>query len=131
MVKLDNVIMSSFHESFKNREKITASLNLPSNVVADGDGREYFQTVAFTRSGSVTETYYERSGGTYRYKAESSYVLQEFVGPGDDPTIQLSNDEPDQLLIRISYANFTAGTPINTTAQTYNFVIYVFDTPFS
>ena len=127
-IHLDKVVMSSFHESFRNRESLSAGIEIPATSIPAFGSKGWEATIPFKQEGAVSRVYYERSGGTYRYKAESSFVLQEFQGSGG-ASISLRNEVPNQLIVTISVSNVTA-SPINTTAQTYNIYVRVFDTSF-
>ncbi len=127
-IRLDDVILSSFHEAFKNREKKTASVVLSGTVPAF-DALQFTTDIAITRDQAVFEVYYQRSGSYPRRIASNSILLRDLTW-GGDANIVVKNPSANVLRIDIFVSNST-GAPVALSSQTYDFVVYVFDTPFS
>lgn len=127
MVKLDKIILSSLHAAFRNREKLVASVTL-SGSIPDG-GANFSTTLATSRNSSVTEIYYKRRDAYPSRKADSGVILFDATW---DHSVYLRTEYigANQLRIVITLDN-PSGAAKTITTQTYDFTIYVFDTPFS
>jgi len=127
-IRLDKVILSSLHEAFRNRERLTASIAISGSVPASSSVN--FDTdFSILRNGGIAEVYYEKTGGNPRRKGDSGIVLYDYSGSGTAQMF-ITNPTANTLRVRISVFN-PSGSPINLTAQTYNITAYIFDTPFS
>lgn len=128
-IRLDDVILSSFHEAFKNREKKTASVVLSGTVPAF-NALQFTTDIAITRDQAVFEVYYQRSGAYSRRIANNSVILRDLTWASGNANISVYNPSANVLRIEIFVSNNT-GAPAALSSQTYDFTIYVFDTPFS
>ena len=126
-LRLDQVVLSSFHESFRNREIMSGSIDISGSVGA-GATANFDYTFTITRNNSIAEVYYQKTGDSKR-KADSGIELYDFGGSGN-PTILITYPTATTIRVRISVFNPSGGS-ISLTAQTYNLSLYIFDTPFS
>lgn len=128
-IRLDKVIMSSFHESFRNRQKISDSITVSGTVPAF-DVLTFTKDIAIQRGQAVFEVYYQRSGAYPRRIANNSIILRDLTWASGNGNISVSNPSANVLRIQLSAYNMT-GSAAALSSQTYNFTVYVFDTPFN
>lgn len=128
-LRLDKIVLSSFHEAFKNREKKTASMTLSGTVPAY-DVLVFTTDINITRDQGVFEVYYQRSGAYPRRLANNSILLGDLTWGSGNANISVFNPSANTLRVLIAVNNQT-GSPAAITSQTYDFVVYVFDTPFN
>lgn len=128
-IKLDSVILSSFHEAFSNREVKTSAIVLSGTVPAFS-ALTFTTDIAITRNQAVFEVFYKRSGAYSRRIANNSIILRDLTWGSGNANISVYNPSANVLRIELSVSNST-GAPVVLASQTYDFTIYVFDTPFS
>lgn len=127
-IKLDKVILSSFHEAFKNREKKTGSITLSGTIPAF-DARLYTLDIPITRNQAVFEVYHKRQGSYPRRLGNNTPLLVDVTwGSGD---VYLFSNNVSANLLRLEIYVTNSGVAANITTQTIDFTVYVFDTPFT
>lgn len=124
-IKLDDVILSSFHEAFRNRERQTASIVL-SGVIPNGH-KAFSVDVPIIRDSAVYEIYSKVDTGNKRPVSNGQILID--VVWAHNIYIWAHNPSPNTLRLTIDVDNPGLATAITT--QTVSFTIYVFDTPFS
>lgn len=126
MIRLDQVVTSSFHEAFRNRETATGSITL-SGTIPNG-GATFTLDVTTARDDAVIEGYYRKSGLTYSRRVDAGVNMLD-VTWGHPVRMYISNPTSSTTRVTIEVTNPGAGAAIS--SQTYNFKFYIFDTPFS
>lgn len=127
-VKLDNTILSSFHEAFRNREKLTTSITV-SGTIPGFSAATFTQDLALERNQAVFEVYYQRRGSYPRRIAGNSYIVLDLTWGGGQIYLFVNNVSANVLRLEIYVTNSGAAAAIAT--QTVDFTVYAFDTPFT
>lgn len=125
-IRLDDVIMSSFHESFGNREIKTASIPL-SGSIPGASHREFTVNIPIDRKSAVFKPYV-KVGSNPRTPANNSSALLDVVWT-HNAYLWISN--PSDNILRVTVDVDNPGSTASIASQTVNLTIYVFDTPFS
>lgn len=127
-IKLDKVILSSFHEAFKNRESKSGSIVL-SGSIPGFSAKSFTLDLPIERSEAVFEVYHERQGGYPRRLANNSPLVLDVTWSGGLVYLFVNNVSPNLLRIEMYVTN--SGATASITTQTVDVEAYVFDTPFS
>lgn len=125
-LKLDKVILSSFHEAFRNRDRIPVPLTL-SGSIPGGSSTNFSVDVPIERNQAVFEVYHERQGGYPRRIASNSNQMLDVTWTNN---VYLFVTNPSANILRITVNVDNPGATASITTQTIDFTVYVFDTPF-
>jgi hypothetical protein len=125
MIKLDKVSYSSLHESFKNYDTLTGSITI-SGTIPPG-GTTFSVNIPYTRTDTVAEISFIKSGGSTKRYVDNSYRLLDYAG-GTNAFV-FANYASNSVTITIAVDNPGAGyTP---SSETYDFTVEVFEAPVS
>lgn len=128
-MRLDNVLFTTTHESYKNYASPSAPLAIPADVIPNGTGNNYSVLIPYARGGTRADTYLDgnsvkilanastrlATGGPYQFKStETASILVDY----DDTNIAVT----------ISIFNGTGG-PITLTSQTITVSVVQYDAP--
>lgn len=122
-VRLDRVLMSSLHESFKNYDSQTTSITISGSIPTNG--KAFSSTLSFDRTGTIADVYYRKQGRSFKRPVSNLRRIPEYTGS--------TNAEVDirytatSITIEIFVVNF--GAPYTAPTETYDFEIKLFDAP--
>lgn len=124
-VRLDDVLMSSLHESFKNYKTFTGSIVVSGSIPTTG--KDFSLDIPYDRPGSIADIYLSKQGSNLKRAVSASYELSEFTDPNLQGNIYVLYS-PGMITVNISIANLdvVAHTP---TTQTFNISAEIFDAP--
>lgn len=126
-VRLDDVLMSSLHESFKNYDSpkytITVSGTIPPT------GRDFFVDIPYSRVGSMADLYVSKQGSNSKRSVNYAWRLPEYVS--GDPDIEgaiYAYYSPGFIRVNISISSFKV-IDFTTPTQTFDIEAVIFDAP--
>ena len=122
-VRLDRVLMSSLHESFKEYDVQTTSITI-SGTIPNG-GRSFSQTLSFARTGTIADIYYRKQGGTFKRPVSNLRRIPEYTGATNAEISVRYTDT--SITIEIFVVNF--GSSYTAPTETYDFEVKLFDAP--
>lgn len=125
-IRLDQVVMSSFHESFGSRERKTASIQLNGSIPG-ASHREFTVDIPIERKSAVFKPYV-KVGSNPRTPANNSQALIDVLWTHN---VYLWVSNPSDNILRLTVDVDNPGSTATISTQTVAFVVYVFDTPFS
>lgn len=128
-VKLDKVITSSLHESFKNYETSTDDIVVAATSLANGASRTISVVIPYTRAGTTADIYATRGttktivsgGGRSAASAVYSFISTETA------TLDAFYDASN-ITVSLTITNNTGGS-ITPTAQTITISVVQYDSP--
>lgn len=122
-VRLDRVLMSSLHESFKNYSSVSTSITISGSIPTNG--KTFSQTLSFARTGTIGDIYYRKNGGSFKRPTNNLRRIPEYTGSTNaELSIRYS---ATSITIEIFVVNF--GSPYTAPTETYDFEIKLFDAP--
>lgn len=124
-VRLDKVLMSSLHESFKNYDTQTVSITISGSIPTNGKG--FSQTLSFARTGTIADIYYRKQGGSFKRPVSNLRRVPEYTGATNaEISVRYT---ATSITIEIFVINF--GSPYTAPTETYDFEVKLFDAPIS
>ena len=124
-IQLDNVQFSSFHESFMNRQVITSGITV-SGSIPGGSHKQFSVDVPIVRGSAVFEVY-SKVGSSPRRRVDGCSQALDISWTYN---VYIWVSQPSQDVLRLIVDVDNPGPTATISAQTMNFTIYVFDTPF-
>lgn len=126
-VRLDKVLMSSLHESFKNYQTTVSPIVVSGSIPTIG--KTFFVEIPYTRAGSIADIYVHKQGTNYKRSVNYAWRLDEFVGvPFDVDAGIYVLYSPGIIRVEIFVSNST-GAPYGVTTQTFDIEAVIFDAP--
>lgn len=124
-VRLDKVLMSSLHESFKNYDEVNTSITV-SGSIPDA-GADFYVDIPTTRIGTIADVYIHKEGSSTKRLVGYASRLAEFTHGTLVGYIYLLYN-PSYIRVNISIAN-GSGSPLTPTTQIFNIQAVIFDAP--
>ncbi len=124
-VRLDKVLMSSLHESFKNYQSETRTITVSGSI--PDLGADFSTTFTYDRVGTIADIYVSKQGSGSKRMANYAWRLPEFTHADLVGTIYVLYGS-SSITVNISIVNGTGG-PLTPTTQTFDIQAVVFDAP--
>ena len=124
-VRIDRILMSSLHESFKNYKSETKQIVI-SGAVPPG-GKDFGTSFSYSRAGTIADIYISKVGTNSKRLASYGFRVYEFIDADLVANIYLQYT-PSTILVNIYVANpdVISHTP---TTQTFDIQAVIFDAP--
>lgn len=124
-MKLDNILMSSKHESFKNYMSADVSITVSGSI--PNGGKDFVIDIPFSRTGTIVDVYVSKEGSSTKRLVNYSSTLGEFVDVYLTAGIYLMYSAGN---IRVTVGvNNTTGSAKTPSTQTFNLQAVIFDAP--
>lgn len=129
-VRLDKVLMSSLHESFKNYQTTKTSITVSGSIPGSFVGKDFTLDIPYTRAGSIADFYVSKQGSDAKRSISYTWRLPEFISsnPDIEGAIYLFYS-PGNIRVNISISN--SGATDTITTQTFDIEAVIFDAPLS
>lgn len=122
-VRLDRVILSNLHESFKNHKTVTDQIVI-SGTIPNG-GRKFSAFVPLDRTNAVAEIYIKKSTNDYKRSTDNLQRLTEYGG--STFAYVSTNYTSEVVTVTIEVVNF--GSSYTAPDETYDVEVVLFDVP--
>lgn len=126
-VRIDKVLMSSLHESFKNYQTTETTITVSGTIPAAG--ADFYVDIPFTRTGSISDIYVSLQNSGSKRLANYTWRLPEYVSgdPDIEGTIYVLYS-PGNIRVNISIVNFK-GVPFASPTRVFEIQAVIFDAP--
>ena len=126
-VRLDRVLMSSLHESFKNYEEVNTTITVSGSIPTAG--ADFFVDIPYTRTGTMADIYVRAQGSSSKRLANYAWVFPEYVSgdPDIEGTIYVLY-YPGYIRVNVSVANYK-GVSYASPTRVFDVQAVIFDAP--
>jgi len=126
-VRLDKVLMSSLHESFKNYQTVETTVTVSGTIPTTG--ADFFVDIPTSRAGSIADVYVGAQGSGSKRLANYTWQFPEYVSgdPDVEGTIYVLY-APSYIRVNISIANFK-GVSYASPTRVFDVQAVIFDAP--
>ena len=128
-IRLDRVLMSSLHESFKNYSTVKETIEVSGSIPGAFVGKDFYIDIPYDRQGTIADIYVSKQGSGRKRLATYAWELPEFVGTVDIAGAIYVNYFPTFIRVNISISN--GGATASVTTQNFDIEAVIFDAPIS
>lgn len=126
-VRLDKVLMSSLHESFKNYSTVKTTITVSGSIPTSG--KDFHVDIPYTRTGTIADIYIGLQGSGSKRLANYAWRLPEYVS--GDPDVEGSVYvlySPNNIRVNISIVNLK-GVSFSSPTRVFDVEAVIFDAP--
>ena len=129
-VRLDRVLMSSLHESFKNYSTVSSTITVSGTITTSG--ADFYTDIPYDRAGTIADVYISKQNSGSKRLANYSFYMTEFTSPdpGNVEVYVYLFYYPSYIRVNISVGNLSGVSKVVTT-QVFNVQAVIFDAPMS
>jgi hypothetical protein len=126
-VRLDRVLMSSLHESFKDYSDTSTTITVSGTIPTAG--ADFYVDIPTTRAGTIADIYVGAKSSGIKRLVNYAFMFPEYVSGDVDVEASIYTIYyPSFIRVNISVANFK-GVPFASPTRVFDIQAVIFDAP--